>query len=389
MFKKHYTRFLSNLNGQLHFAAHSHHAWPDVTRDAHLQYWDDSARLWDDKWESVFETVLPQAQKHIAEMLNVRDEKQVVFAPNTHELVVRLLSTFEPKKPIRILTTNHEFHSFRRQTQRMEEAGLVETKILDADELSVNRDRFIQKLKQDLMSGSFDLFFMSQVFFDSGLALETSDLESIVSSAPAHTVICVDGYHAFGAIPVDLSELEGRIFYLGGGYKYAQAGEGACFMVVPKGNWKPVNTGWFAEMDTLSGSKGNTVAYPANANAFWGSTFDPSGLYRFNAVWELFRNEDITVEKIHAHVKSLQEIFINAVPGTFLKNHHLINAFDNRGHFITFDMDSPEHCARTHDHLRNNGIWTDFRGQRLRFGFGMYQDLNDVHDLVDRLKRLS
>ena len=39
--------------GRLHAAAHSHHPWPDVTREAHLQAWDDAARHHDDKWDAV------------------------------------------------------------------------------------------------------------------------------------------------------------------------------------------------------------------------------------------------------------------------------------------------------------------------------------------------
>jgi PAS domain S-box-containing protein len=41
---------------RLHFAAHSHHYWPDVARDTHTRAWDDAARLADDKWVAVIET---------------------------------------------------------------------------------------------------------------------------------------------------------------------------------------------------------------------------------------------------------------------------------------------------------------------------------------------
>ena len=165
MFKKHYSRFLSQLGNKLHFAAHSHHAWPDVSREAHLQCWDDSARLIDDKWEYIFSEVIPTAQKKIAELLNLKNEKQIAFAPNTHELLFRLLSTFELNTPIKILTTKNEFHSFRRQTQRMEEAGLVEITSVQADELIQDRNMLIKDLIHKLQNEHFDLFFISQVFF--------------------------------------------------------------------------------------------------------------------------------------------------------------------------------------------------------------------------------
>ena len=64
MLKARYSRSLGAQPGRLHFAAHSHHLWPDVTRDAVLEAWDDAARLVDRKWEHVFGAVLPKARAH-------------------------------------------------------------------------------------------------------------------------------------------------------------------------------------------------------------------------------------------------------------------------------------------------------------------------------------
>jgi selenocysteine lyase/cysteine desulfurase len=385
MHQKLYSRFLSHLGDRLHFAAHSHHAWPDVSRDAHIRYWDDSAQWMDHKWEHIFTNILPRSQQLIAKLLGLKNEKQIAFAPNTHELVMRLLSTFTEQKPIRILTTSNEFHSFRRQVQRMEEAGQVAVDRVCADDLGTQRSLFLNTLKNKLQTGNYDLFFISQVFFDSGLALTTADLHELTDAAPISTIICVDGYHAFAAMPVDLSKLEGRIFYLAGGYKYAQAGEGACFMVVPQGTWRPVYTGWFAEMETLSGPKKTEVPYPSNGSAFSGSTFDPSSFYRFNAVWDQFEEQKITLTTIHAYVQQLQNQFLQGMGQTFLKHESLMNPTTPRGHFLTFDLGSADRCAKVHASLESKGILTDYRGQRLRFGFGLYQSEADVQKLIERL----
>ena len=40
-----FSRFGKAADGRLYFTAHSHHFWPDVTRDAQLEAWDDAARL--------------------------------------------------------------------------------------------------------------------------------------------------------------------------------------------------------------------------------------------------------------------------------------------------------------------------------------------------------
>lgn len=377
MYQKHYSRFLKALGENLHFAAHSHHAWPDVSREAHLQYWDDSARLWDDKWEHIFSNVVPSAQKKIAGILNLSDPKQIVFAPNTHELVVRLISAISAKlskpRPIKILTTPNEFHSFRRQAERFAEAGIAELTRVKPTELA-----------EKARSESFDLIFTSHVFFDSGTVLTNQQVSEIVKSASKETVICIDGYHAFTALPVDLSLLEGRIFYLGGGYKYAQAGEGACFMVVPKGDWKPINTGWFAEMDALSGAKPEAIRYSKTASAFWGSTQDPSGLYRLNAVWELFEKEGLSVNAIHEHIMKLQDLFLSQIQKTIFSKYRLMNPEKPRGHFLTFDLGSPTHCAEISAALKKNGVLTDYRGQKLRIGFGLYHTEENILKLISR-----
>src|SRR3989304_6001773 len=76
--------------------------------------------------------------------------------------------------------------------------------------------------------GGHDLVFFSQVFFNTGHAVQ--DLGALVGAVPdAAAVIVIDGYHGFLALPTDLAAVEGRAFYLAGGDKYAMAGEGGAF----------------------------------------------------------------------------------------------------------------------------------------------------------------
>lgn len=402
-FKKYYSRFLSALaaKNMLHFAAHSHHGWPDISREAHIKYWDDANELVDDKWEHILCHVVPAAQDHISRILKLKDKSQIAFASNTHELLTRLISTFPPTRPIRILTTNSEYHSFRRQIQRMEEDGLVVVVKIDADILRADREVFLVQIIQQLQSEEpFDLFFISQVFFDSGLMISTIEFERLVSYAPAETIVCIDGYHSFAAVDVDLSMLEGRVFFLAGGYKYAQAGEGMCFLVVPHGDWRPAYTGWFAEMSSLAGVKSEAVRYGSDGSSFSGSTKDYSAMYRFVGVWDHFLKEEVTVEAVHTHVTSLQNTFLallqkEGVAVTSAGVAHprdslpfeLVNAdSSHRGHFLTFDLGDPARCRQVCEGLRERGVWTDHRAQRLRFGFAPYHDEADVTKMVHIVK---
>jgi selenocysteine lyase/cysteine desulfurase len=382
-----YSRFLKGHEGKLHFAAHSHHFWPDVSRDAHIQYWDDCALLSDEKWGKVFETIIPTTQKTIARLLNLKDSQQITFAPNTHELASRVLSLFAGKPKIKILSTTNEFHSWRRQLLRLEEMPQVNVTLAPTDHFLEDRRGVIEGIKTELKK-DYDVAYMSQVFFDSGLCFTDLELLEMVSVANEKTLIMIDGYHGFAAIPTDLSKLEGRIFYLGGGYKYAQAGEGVGFMVVPKGAWRPLYTGWFAEHAHLSKPRGAQVGYAEDGMAFMGATQDPSGFYRFNAVWDLFKNESIS--DIHAYVKTLQLAFIKDLSPEFISHWQLRPLYENElsyhGHFLTFEAPTDEVASRCQGVLKDANILIDRRGPRLRFGFGLYQNLNDVKDLTVLLK---
>ncbi|MBF6651054.1 selenocysteine lyase [Methylobacter sp. BlB1] len=390
--KRFYSRFLKGHAGKLHFRAHSHHFWPDVSREAQIAYWDDCAVLGDEKWDRIFSETIPRTQNHIAKILGLKEPRQIALAPNTHELAARLLSLFLGRKSLRILTTTNEFHSWRRQFLRLMEIPGITIRQVDAADFLRDRAAFLNDMKSELAK-SYDLVFLSQVFFDSGAALMDGDIESLVAAAPDSTLFAVDGYHGFAAIPCNLARLEGRIFYLGGGYKYGQGGEGVGFMVVPKGNWRPADTGWYAEVAQLSRPAGEAVGYPDDGMAFMGSTQDPSGFYRFNAVWDLFDAEGIDIRGIHSYVVGLQKAFLDNLPQRFMQDWSLTPLFDPvldwHGHFLTFEAASLEIAEKCLQILNDNDILIDRRGTRLRFGFGLYQDETDVIELCRRLEELA
>jgi kynureninase len=369
----HFSRFLGAVPGRLHVAAHSHHPWPDVTFEAQQAAWLDAARLMDDKWDEVFGAVLPEAAAHITGRLGLSDPEAIGFAPSTHALVMRLVSSLAP--PVRILTTDAEFHSFARQATRLEEDGLAAVERVAAEPF----DTFPARFADAAGRGGHDLVYLSQVFFNS--AYVVPDLASLVAAVPdPDALVVIDGYHGFMAVPTDLAAIEGRAFYLAGGYKYAMAGEGACFAHCPPGYAeRPRDTGWFAGFAALSDGPTGKVAYAPGGGRLLGATFDPTGVYRLNAVQRWLDGLGVTVADIHAHVGALQSRFLAAghhpelVPGPEV---------EDRGHFLTFRL--PD-AAAVHAALHEAEVITDFRGDRLRIGFGLYHGREDIDELLRRL----
>jgi kynureninase len=371
----HFSRFLGAVPRRLHVAAHSPHPWPDVTFEAQQQAWLDAARLIDDKWDEIFGALLPEAATHITGRLGLSDPGAIAFAPSTHALVMRLLSCLTP--PLRILTTDAEFHSFARQAARLEEDGLAAVERIAAEPFVTFPERFAAAAA----GGGHDLVYLSQVFFNSGYVVP--DLGALVAAVPdPDPLVVIDGYHGFMALPTDLSGIETRAFYLAGGYKYAMAGEGACFAHCPPGYAeRPRDTGWFAGFAQLSSGSSGKVAYPSGGARLLGATLDPTGLYRLNAVQRWLDDLGVTVADIHTHVRHLQDRFLAGAPHPELLPPSDATAGE-RGNFLTFRL--PD-AASVHAALHAAGVITDYRDDRLRIGFGLYHDEADIDELLRRL----
>jgi selenocysteine lyase/cysteine desulfurase len=376
----HFSRFLGADPDRLHFAAHSHHPWPDVTRAAQAAAWDTAARLQDGKWEAVLGPVLARLRAQVARQLNLPDPTTLVFAPNTHEFVLRILSALPAHRPPRVLTTDAEFHSLSRQLARLEEEGLVVVERVATQPHATCLERLCTAAR-----GGFDLVWTSEVFFSSGFALE--GLEALAEAA-GEAVVVIDGYHAFMARPVDLSRLAGRAFYTAGGYKYAMGGEGCAFLHCPPG-WlpRPRATGWYAAFGALAGPQGG-VAYAEDGWRFMGATFDPSGLYRLSAALGWFEDQGLTTAMVRDHAQALQRLFVAGLEGTGLDPARLVVPLEEtrRGNFLTFELSE---AGAWQARLAAAGVVTDHRANRLRLGFGIYQTEAEVAALLDRLRRLA
>jgi selenocysteine lyase/cysteine desulfurase len=380
----HFSRFLRAAPRRCHLAAHSHHFWPDVAFDAQLTCWTDAARLADRKWETVLGEVMPAVRQGIAGHLSLPDPATIAFAPNTHELLLRVLSCLPTDRPIRILTSDSEFHSFVRQIARLEEDGLVTVERVPCLPLSSFTSRFLEATR----GFRGDLVFISQVFFDSGaVSLDPQTLVDAV--ADQDTFVVVDGYHGYLARPTDLSGVANRVFYLAGGYKYAMAGEGACFLHCPPTyGARPRNTGWYASFGALSTTRGGAVDFSADGWRFAGATFDPSGLYRMRAVLAWLTALDLSAAQIHAHARALGDHLLlrlepHRLPG--LTRDCLVTPMSNgaeRGNFLAF---SHPHSEENERRLLGADIVVDRRGDRLRLGFGCYHTLAAIDAAADAI----
>ena len=384
-FKPLFTRSLGAAPGRLHFAAHSHHLWPDASFAGQVECWDDAARLADAKWDRVMGEVWPQAQGHVAAELGSDDPSAIVFAANTHDFLIRLAAAVPRADPrrLRVLMSDGEFHSARRQFARWAEDRWLELDIVAAEPFDDFSDRFLAAAQD----GAHDLILVSQTLFGSGRNFDRVD-DLAAMARPGGPWVVIDGYHSFMAVEAPLSPAAaGKAFFLAGGYKYAMAGEGMGLMHCPPGfGPRPPLTGWYAEFDDLTLPPG-MVGYSKDAMRFMGATFDPSALYRFNHILAMLADHGLTTARISAHVARLQGQFLDAIGGSALAGAELLNPLAGGPHARFLAFRNPAAAAWSQALAAQDCI-TDVRGDVLRIGFGLYQDEADVERLAALVRAL-
>jgi selenocysteine lyase/cysteine desulfurase len=368
-----YASFLAS--GRVLLTGHSHQAWPDVARAALVQCFDDAARFVDDKWDEAVFPRIERVGRRVLERLGFDPGDGIAFGKSTHELAFRLLTAL-PRLPQgsrpRIVTTTSEFHSLRRQLSRLAEDD-AEVVWVDAEPRAALVDRVLAALTPGTA-----MLAMSAVLFDDAYVVPRLG-EIAARAVEIGAIPLLDAYHAFNVVPLDWGPARREIFALAGGYKYAAFGEGVCWMRVPTDSpLRPVYTGWFADFGALARPAGGGVAYGPGGARFSGATFDPSAIYRADAVLDHWDRFGLTPARLRAISLRQTRRILDGLDGRGLGDRVLADRDDaRRGGFVTVRVEGAEAVVHR---LRERGVLVDARGDRLRLGPAPY--LTD--DEIDR-----
>ncbi len=360
-----YARF--DVAHRLLLTGHSHQAWPDVARDAQLAAWDDAARDVDVKWVRAFEQA-DQVRAGFALRLGCAPV-EVALAASTHDLVVRFLSALPLTARPRLVTTDGEFHTLRRQLDRLDEAHVADVVKLAAEPVETLAERLAASVDDRTAA-----VLASSVLF--GNARIVPGLAQVASAcARVGAELLVDAYHHIGVVPFDVAAdgLHGA-FVTGGGYKYCQLGEGNCFLRVPPAFTRlPVVTGWFSEFAKLHTRPQGEVPFGEGTTRWAGATYDPVSHYRGARVFGFFGERGLTPALLRAvsqhQVGRLAEKFDGMALDPNVVTRDRSAPLDALAGFLA--LRSPRAGALSRQ-LRERGVWTDFRGDVLRFGPAPY-----------------
>jgi kynureninase len=382
-----YTRF--RVSERLLLTGHSHQAWPDVAFDAQQQAWLDAAELVDDKWERAAE-VADEVRAGWRRLLN-DPNGEIALGQNTHELVVRLLSALLPMfgaatgstgRRMTLVTTDGEFHTIRRQLDRLAEAGVVVEKVA-AQPAETLAERLAARVDERVAC-----VLVSSVLFET--AEIVPHLGAVADACDRYGAeLLVDAYHHLNVVPFDI-EAAGlaRVFVVGGGYKYCQLGEGNCFLRVPADcRLRPVLTGWFSEFAALAERKdAGEVPYGAGHARFAGATYDPTAHYRARAVFDFHREMALTPERLRAISRHQVALLLREFDASDLDPAIATTSpvpADRRAGFLP--IRSPRASALVAE-LRVRGVLADARGEILRLGPAPYLDDRQLVDAIRALK---
>ena len=302
----HYSRF--RVGERLLLTGHSHQAWPDVGFEAQQRAWLDAAEFVDEKWERAAEQA-NLVRAGFARLLG-DSPANIALGQNTHELVVRWLSALPFRQRTRLVTTDGEFHTLRRQLDRLAEAGIEVTKIAAHPAVTL-ADRVASAVDDRTLA-----VLMSSVLFET--AAIVPGLDRVAAACATHgTELLIDAYHHLNVVPFDLSSMGLRsAFVTGGGYKYCQLGEGNCFLRVPDGcRLRPILTGWFAEFEALEYTGRERVTFGDGAAAFAGATYDPTSHYRGAAVFEFHQQQGLTPTELRRISQQQVGLLVSAFEG--------------------------------------------------------------------------
>jgi kynureninase len=363
---EYYSRF--RVAERLLLSGHSHQAWPDVALDGHIEAFEDAARHVDEKWARAFakaDEVRAGYRRLLAD-----PGGDIALGANTHELVLRLISALDLRARPRLVSTDGEFHTLRRQLARLGEAGLevVRLPAQPADTLAARL--------ADAVDERTSAVLVSAVLFETGHIVPGLDgLARACEQSGAELV--VDAYHALGSVPFAIDALGlGSAWVVGGGYKYLQLGEGNCFLRLPAhaGDLRPVVTGWFAEFGALADEHDpSRVAYGRGAERFAGSTYDPTSHYRAARVLAFFQEQGLTPERLRASYRRQVDLLaagfdaIGAPDAVITRERDV--PLERFGGFLALRSARAGELQRA---LAGRGVLSDSRGPWLRLGPAPY-----------------
>ncbi|MEQ1821290.1 MAG: aminotransferase class V-fold PLP-dependent enzyme [Fimbriimonadaceae bacterium] len=266
--------------------------------------------------------------------------------------------------PTKIVTTTGEFDSVDFILKTYEARGQAQVEWVQPNHHDQGIPIFsVESLLPKIIKG-VNLVVVSAVFFGTGQVLP--GLEKIVQRAhEVGALVMVDAYHAAGVIPLAMqsSDID---FMIGGSYKYARGGPGACWLAIhPRvlaSGLQTLDTGWFAKKDPFGFQRPDDLERGDGGDAWMESTPAALTVYQTSAGLEL--NLAIGIARLREY-NLHQQATLRAAFRSYGVRHFTP---DDPNAFGAFTLVTSEDANGLVAKLKTKGVNTDARGNAARFG---------------------
>jgi kynureninase len=222
---------------------------------------------------------------------------------------------------------------------------------------------------------------LSHVGFTSGERLPDAYLQRLAERAHAHgALLLLDGYHAAGSMPVDVTALDCDL-YVGGLLKEACGSSGNTYLYVREGlELTPRLTGWFGDAAPFA-FRTEPEPHPDVRRRFLGGTTSVAPMYHGVEGARILL--DVGLDTVRAHSRRLTSIALERADAAGLSVRSP-TAPDARSAMVVIEVPDAERMTA---YLKRRHVYTDSRqNEVVRMAPFLWNTADEVHRTFDAIE---
>ena len=325
----------------------------------------------DEPWEKWLETI----NDFTLSLAKIFNAKQSEFCPQVNlssglTKILMSLKQVQKKKSV-VLVSEIDFPGM----------GFALKKSLPEDceirFIPANEDITNSSIWDAYMTEDIDLVFVSHAYSNTG---QLSPISDVISMARSRDIISIlDIAQSAGIVPIDLTALKPD-FMLGSSVKWLCGGPGAAYLWVNTerlSSCEPKDVGWFSHENPFEFDIHN-FRYHDSALKFWGGT--PVVAPFIIATNSINYFTKIGIKNIRKHNQALIAKTANEIDLEF------VSPRDEAIRGGTMILDFGSNQQKVLNHLQDNNIGVDLRSHGIRISPHIYNDEQDIDQLISVIK---
>lgn len=319
---------------------------------------------------------LEAAKERFARLLGAEVD-EVTISHSVSSALSSVASTFDYRRRSQVICADLDFPTIPYQWLAKRREGVTVRFASSPDHITVPAQAYA-----DLVSHDTAAIATSHVFYATGAIQPIRRLADIAHDAGAR--IIVDGYHAVGAIPVDVKALDVD-FYVGGTLKWLLGGPGLTFIYVRRElipHLDPTISGWFASADQFA-FDAEQLEWPDTADRLELGT--PALATAYAGVAGMDMILEAGPDRIAPRIRSLTERVISRAQRA---GYGISSPLDGqaRAGIVMLRVQQPQETVAA---LGRRGFTVDYRPGLVRVSPHFYNTEDDVERLMDALEAIQ